>query len=116
MSKVTWEIDGIYLAYFAGEFGTSFGLFLIKENTIQGGDVGSGIYDGAFSISDGKAIGSMSFRTTGGGSMITGANTDLPVSYDTEFSLVLPIEKQDFHRIETIAGPINVRFEKIRSI
>lgn len=116
MSKSSEEIDGIYLAYFTGEFGTSFGIFLIKEKTIQGGDIGSGIYDGDFTVSDGVAIGSMHFRTTGGGSTITGANTDLPVSYETKFSLVLPIENQEYHRIETLTGPINVRFDKIRSL
>ena len=110
--------DGIYLAYFTAEFGTSLGIFLLKDGAFCGGDLGNGMYDGMLSITDdGKWLtGSVEFRTSQGGVMITGATSDLPVSYVTEVSLSLPLEAVDFHSISTITGPVNVRFQKIRSL
>lgn len=110
--------DGIYLAFFTAEFGTSLGIFLLKDGVLCGADLGNGIYDGKLTLSDAgnRLTGSVEFRTSQGGTMITGAASDLPVSYATEVSLSLPLDGVEFHSIATISGPINVRFEKVRSI
>ena len=108
--------QGVYLAYFSAEFGNSMGIFLVQDNTIVGGDIGGGIYDGHFEVVDHKAVGSVLFSTKGGSQTITGAVTDLPASYETSFGFQLPLEDQDFHSFETIAGPVNVRFEKIKNL
>ena len=108
--------DGIYLAYFTGEFGTSMGIFMITKNTLQGGDLGSGVYQGKFEITDSTVVGKISFCAANGGSTVTGAKLDLPTNFETSFELSLPIEAADFHRIETLNGPINVRFSKVRSL
>ncbi|MDC1399738.1 hypothetical protein N8306_04420 [Yoonia sp.] len=110
------EYTGIYLGYFSGEFGNSMGVFLVQVGRITGGDIGAGIYDGEFKVVNGFAVGKMNFRTKTGGQTITGAINDLPISYDTDISLELPLEKPDFHSVQTLNGPVNVRFEKVRSI
>jgi hypothetical protein len=108
--------DGIYLAYFAAELGTSLGIFMLKDGVLCGADLGNGIYDGKLTVADSgkRLVGSIEFRTAQGGTMITGASSDLPVSYSTEVELSL--DGVDFHSVSTISGPINVRFEKVRSI
>lgn len=113
---MTGDTDGIYLAYFSAEFGNSIGMFIVSKNTISGADVGGGIYDGSFNKKNGEASGKITFSMKGGGVTITGAQSDLPVSYDTDFRFQLPLDGQDFHQFETITGPVNVRFEKIRGI
>lgn len=108
--------QGVYLAYFSAELGNSMGIFLVQENSITGGDIGGGIYDGRFEIKGHKAAGTVLFSTKGGGKTITGAVTDLPASYETNFEFQLPLEDQAFHSFDTIAGPVNVRFEKIKDL
>ena len=110
--------NGIYLAYFTAEFGTTLGIFLLKDGVLCGGDLGNGMYDGKLTLADGgkRLTGSVEFRTTHGGTMITGASSDLPVSYATDVDLSLPLDGVDFHSISSVSGPVNVRFEKIRSI
>lgn len=110
------EYQGIYLAYFSAALGNSIGIFLFSDGKITGADVGGGVYDGNFEVVEGCARGSVRFRTTSGGQSITGANSDLPVAYDTEFTFPLPLQKEPFHKLNTIAGPVNVRFEKVREI
>ena len=108
--------DGVYLAYFSAEYGTSIGIFLVSNGRISGGDQGGGIYDGEFNVMDKTANGEIIFTTTKSTMTITGTQNDLPVSFVTKYSFVLPLEKQDFHRLDTIGGVINIRFEKIRDI
>jgi hypothetical protein len=117
MEKST-EYDGIYLAYFTGETGTSLGIFMLKDRVLTGGDLGGGLYDGNVAVDTAEMIvtGSIKFRMQTGGTSITGARSDLPIEYDTDVSLTLPLERVAYHSISTIAGPVNVRFEKVRSL
>lgn len=112
------ENDGIYVAYMAGEFGTSLGMFVFRGTSVQGADLGGGIYDGDLSLSDegGRLIGKLRFSTTKGGNTITGAANDLPVSYDVDIDLQTPVTAAPFHTINTINGPVNVRFERVRKL
>lgn len=108
-------IDGFYVAYFNAEFGTSLGMFVITDGIILGADIGGAMYKGKLTSSaDGKHVqGTVNVSSKSPGTTITGAQSDFPINYDTSFKLQLPIEDQDYHRIETIAGPVNVRFEKV---
>jgi flagellar basal body P-ring protein FlgI len=108
-------MNGFYVAYFNAEFGTSLGMFTIKDGTIVGADIGGTMYKGHLKVSaDGQtAECNMNVSTRAPGMTITGAQSDLPINYDTKFELKLPLENTDYHRIESIAGPVNVRFEKV---
>ena len=112
------DSDGIYIAYFSGEYGTSLGMFTFKGGVICGADLGGGVYDGILKYSsiDQHLSGSITFSLKGGGTTITGAYTDLPVSYDTFVRLKTPVDGPPFHALETLSGPVNVRFEKVRSL
>ena len=110
--------DGFYLAYFAAEFGTSIGIFVLHGSNLIGADLGGGIYDGILDIDlDQKlAKGRIGFKMQNGGTSITGASSQLPVEYFTDVAFKLPLEGQSYHVIETISGTVNVRFEKVRSL
>lgn len=112
------EHDGIYIAYFSGEIGTSLGIFVFKDGVLAGGDLGGGLYDGSAAINAAEMIatGKIKFRMQAGGTSITGAHSDFPIEYDTDVALSLPLERAAYHSINTLAGPVNVRFEKVRAL
>lgn len=112
------EYDGIYLAYFSGEIGTSLGIFVLRDGALTGGDLGGGLYDGSFEVDASKmtTTGTIKFRTKTGGTSITGAHSDFPIEYETDIALKLPLEAAPYHSIDTPAGPVNVRFEKVRPL
>lgn len=110
------SFSGFYLAYFSAEFGNSIGIFVITDHEIVGADLGGGMYDGSFEIEDGSAVGQVRFRTNKGGQTITGASNDLPISHEVSFKFALPLEAPEYHELETLTGPVNVRFEKIREL
>ena len=111
---MTTNYDGIYLAYFTAEFGTSLGMFVFKDGAVTGADIGGARYSGKLTLSDdGKFLsGEIGISMSEGGQTITGAVSDLPVSYETSVTLALPLEDQPFHSIPTRTGTVNVRFER----
>ncbi len=112
------ESNGIYNAYFSGEYGTSLGMFIFKDGVVCGADLGGGVYDGTLEYSSSAKFltGKISFNMRNGGTTITGAHADLPVSYETVVCLKTPLESVLFHEIDTLTGPVNVRFEKVRTL
>lgn len=110
--------DGFFLAYFAAEFGTSIGIFVLRGSDIIGADLRGGIYDGKLNIDADErlATGRIGFKMQQGGTTITGASSELPVQYYTDVAFKLPLEDQPYHEFETITGSVNVRFEKVRSL
>ena len=107
-------LSGVYLAYFSADFGTTMGIYLVKEGIIAGGDLGGGIYDGIYEVAGGVAIGRIRFRSRTPGTSITGASSDVPMNYETPIELTLPLDAVDFHQLDGPAGRVNVRFEKLR--
>lgn len=114
MPNASETLDGIYICYFSAQFGTSLGMFTFINGRVVGADIGGGIYNGHLEVSDDGqfAEGEIEIRMEAGGITITGAQSDLPVSYETPVRLSLPLDKQPYHTIHTINGAVNVRFEK----
>jgi hypothetical protein len=113
------EYPGIYAAYFTGASGNSLGIFLIKDGIIAGADIAGWKYDGSFSLSndDRRIVGNIRFTIPPGEVSISGAIAGgeplemiVPISFPTD------IRNDEFYRIETPAGPINARFDKIRDL
>ncbi|MBZ9851222.1 hypothetical protein LB565_24855 [Mesorhizobium sp. CA14] len=111
-------IDGFYTAYFSGLAGNSIGIFVFKEGLVVGADAGGGRYDGEYALTDdGKHIeAKIHFTPAMGNQTITGISADAEPG-GVEVPLRLPVEfnRTDVHRIETPIGPINAKFDKIRS-
>ncbi len=117
VAKKSNEFDGFYSAYSTGIAGSSFGMFVFKDGIISGSDVGGGNYSGNFVISeDGRDLsGKVIFTIPIGQQTITGtAATTEPITFEVPFQLPTEINRNDVHRIETPAGPINMKFEKLR--
>lgn len=108
--------SGIFLAFFAAEFGNSMGIFLVKDGVMTGGDVGGATYEGEYKVEGDLLAGEVKIFLAAGSTTITGASTDIPSSYPTKVSFKLPIESTPFHSIDTITGPVNIRFQKIKEI
>ncbi|WP_342362240.1 hypothetical protein [Terrarubrum flagellatum] len=112
-------MKSFYAAYFTGAAGSSIGLFFIGDGIIAGVDVGGIRYDGSFKTSKkgGALEGVVEFIMPPGATLITGISggaqeTRVPVP------IHLPSNFADGQviRIETPAGPVNVRFEKLRDL
>ena len=115
----TSAVDGIYSAYFTGVHGNSIAMFVFKDRLITGADVGGGLYEGHFDLTeDGKNIDArITFTLTIGGQSITGASAaDEPVRVEVPLRLPGEINKEDTFRIETPIGPINAKFQKLRTL
>ena len=111
--------DGMYAAYFTGVTGNSMGMFIFQHGLITGADVGGGRYDGTYIVSENgsKIIGNVKFVLPVGNFSITGfaAETD-PIVVDVNIDIPIDLNRHDVHRIDTPLGPINAKFDKIRSL
>mgnify|MGYP006281702571 CR=1 FL=1 len=112
------DYNGIYIAYFTGEYGTSMGLFVFIDGDVVGADLGGATYEGCLSPNEDatRLVGKIGIRMDPGGHTITGAVSDLPSAYETPVSLELPLEMVPYHAITTLTGPIHVRFEKKKAL
>ena len=112
------EINGVYLGFFSGLYGNTVGIFHLIDGNFAGADLGGALYDGFFEISanSDELSGSVKITTKQGASLITGASSDLPISYVTTVTLKVPLENESHHEIVTSTGQVNVRFEKLRAI
>ena len=116
MFKADVGPNGIYIAYFSAELGTTMGIFLIRDGILVGADVGGGLYDGNYTQSGSRAEGRVTFKTRGASTSITGASSDVPMNYDSTFHFSLPLEDADYHLITSPAGRAHVRFERLRGL
>ena len=117
-SKVIDMARAIYAAYFTSFAGQSIGLFYIGDGVLAGIDVGTMKYDGTYKVlADGSMEGVVEYEVPAGVSLITGAP---PSASATKFDLklVLPAGFDDGRTItiQTPAGPVNARFEKVKEL
>lgn len=113
------EFDGFYNAYFSGENGNSFAMFVFTDGKIAGADAGGGLYDGHYTFDDGNAqvIATITFILRLGHTSITGASSEEePIRVDVPVTLPNVIDSDTVHRIDTPLGPINARFQKVRGM
>lgn len=108
----------IYAAYFTSFAGQSMGLFYIGDGVVAGIDISTMKYDGTYkAAADGSLEGAVEYIIPPGVSLITGAP---PATAPTKMTLklVLPAGFDDGRvvTIETPAGPINARFEKVKEL
>ena len=110
-------MEGFYVAYFTGLTGNAVALFVFKDGVIAGADMGGATYDGTFAVTeDGQHVtGNLTFSVANGATLITGASSAGPVRTEVPLKLPTNIANGDVQKIDSPFGPINVRFQKIRS-
>lgn len=113
------KVDGIYAGYFTGVAGVSLGIFLFTGGTVAGADIGDGIYDGEYSLTDdsrGIAV-RLRFTLPIGSASVTGAAAqNEPIAYEINTTLPHPINPDEVLSIETPNGFVNAKFRKIRDL
>ena len=111
--------DALYSAYLTGKTGFTTALLLFSRGVIIGLDIGAGVYDGEYrtATDNGHVVRTLRFAVPAGVSTITGVTSpDDQVTFSVPFDLPLPLDEGSFFRIETGAGPVNVRFNKVRDV
>ena len=112
-------IDGIYLGFFTGALGSSFGVFLFKDGVIAGANAGGAVYDGHYENTEGGAfvVGEVVLQAGENLALITGLTTGAsPLKLSIPIKLPVTFSEEDVHRIEPPAGPVNARFKKVRDL
>ncbi len=108
----------LYVAFFTGIAGSSIGMFYIGDGLILGADAGGMKYDGTIEEKvDGALEGVVQFLVPAGTQLISGLKADqaqtlnVPVRFPKGFD-----DGQRVTRIDTPAGPVNARFERLREL
>lgn len=114
-------LEGRFLvtAYFAGAMGNSMALFYVGDGIIAGIDVGGAIYDGRLEhdAASKTVRGVIKFGIPAGMPLITGlAGPSSPTSIDVPVEFPETFLGGQTVRLDTLVGPLNVRFEKIRDL
>jgi len=111
-------MNGFYAAYLTGVSGNSILLFIIRDGTIIGVDVGGMAYDGTVSKrSNGRYIMHLTYTIPPGMPMITGSG---PVALPTPVALDVELPP-DFASgvvvgVQTPFGPVNAKIKKLRDL
>lgn len=108
----------IYVAFFTGIAGSSIGMFLIGDGIIVGADGGGLKYDGIMEAkADGSLEGMVGFTVPAGVTLISGLTSNEPQTLTVHVVLPRDFDNGDkITRLETPAGPINARFERLREV
>ena len=108
----------LYVAFFTGIAGSNMGMFCIGDGVIAGADGGGLKYDGTVEAKpDGSLEGMVKFIVPAGTHLISGltANQAQTLSVHVRFALGFD-DGERITRIDTPAGPINARFERLREL
>jgi hypothetical protein len=104
-------MDGIYIAYFSGWLGNSFGIFHLAHGKVRGFDAGGLLYLGEFSVdADGHC---------GGGKLrpdfaaLPDSSAVAPQLLDAELDLPPGFCNGQLHSITTPVGHVSVSFERL---
>jgi hypothetical protein len=108
----------LYVAYFTGVAGSNIGMFLIGDGLIVGADAGGLKYDGIMEhMPDGGLEGIVQFIVPAGIQLISGMKTNTEQTINVQVRLSLGFDDGvKVTRIDTPAGPINAKFERLREL
>lgn len=114
---MTNTIDGIYAGFMTGEEGNGFSMFSFLNGIISGADPMGVLFDGSYAVeADAYAV-EVKVTVPAGGTVIQGASAGPSgLTYAVNFRLPLNFAGQDFSRIETPLGAVNLRLQKLRGV
>lgn len=110
------SMEGFYVAYLTGAAGSSMAIFTFLRGVVVGADAGGMTYEGTYEVDEAasQVIGSLSYRVPAGVSLITGFQAPEGSEIKMPFSIATSFADGDIVRIDTPAGPVNAKFQKIR--
>ena len=112
-------IDGFYAAYMTGETGQGFGLFVFQDGVIVGADPLGVKFDGSYETSESTESVSVLIQVDvpPNGTVIQGASSGPSgMRYAVRVVLQENSLNEDWIRIQTPIGPVNLRLKKIRNL
>lgn len=108
-------VDGFYRVAFTGNYGSGFGLLVLRDGKVAGADISGSICDGTYGLNGPVLTISIIMRAPAG---ITPVQTGVPTSSPSEMpiSVSVPTDFGDGRPVlvETPLGKVNVAFVKIR--
>jgi hypothetical protein len=111
------KVDGFYVGYMTGVAGNGLVLFTFLNDIIVGVDAEGVRFDGSYSTrADGNGHDvSVTIFAPPGGSLIQGVPTGpMGLTYKVDTVLPLDLEKDDFIKVQTPFGPVNMKLKKLR--
>lgn len=110
-------IDGIYAGYMTGAEVNGFATFVFLKGIISGVDPLGVMFDGTYTAhAEGYTV-SVTVKIPSGGTVIQGASAGPDgISYNVQLQFSADFAEQDFIRIDTPLGAVNLRLKKIRDL
>lgn len=112
------SLDGFYAGYMTAVGGSGVALFVLREGTLVGADMGGVQFDGNYVLGQhGDYSGSVVVKVPAGVTVIQGV-TAPPSGLSYEVALRLPenFVNEPFFEITTPLGKVNARLQKIRDM
>jgi hypothetical protein len=113
------SIDGIYAVYITGQSGNGLIMLVLKSGLVTGADVTGTLFDGSYISNDGgrNFYIQSSVNAPPNGVTVQGVNTGPSgIIYNVNFVLPSNFDEVDFLEIQTPLGPVNAKFQKLRSV
>jgi hypothetical protein len=115
----TTSVDGIYAVYITGQSGNGLILMMMRNGKMTGVDPMGVMFDGDYSpIGSGEEWqATVTVKAPPGVTTVQGVSTG-PSGITYKVSYVFPknFEQQKFLEITTQLGPVNAKFQKLRSL
>jgi hypothetical protein len=114
---MTDTMNGFYAAYLSGTVGQGFAMFVLRDGKIAGAGALGDIFDGSFRASNGVLDVHVTTKSPPNIPLIQGGTTG-PMGESGELKFQLPetFSSQEFIRLETHRGPVNVKLVKLRAL
>jgi hypothetical protein len=111
------NIEGIYAGYMTGEEGNGFSMFTFLNGIVSGADPLGVTFDGTYEADENGYRVDVKVSVPSGGTVIQGASAGPHgLSYNVGLRLPWNFARNDFTRIDTPMGPVNLRLKKLRSL
>ena len=111
------RIDGIYAAFMTGEEGSGFSMFTFLNGVVSGADPLGVLFDGTYSAEADAYLVDVMVTVPAGGTVIQGASAGPSgLTYNVNLRLPTDFADQDFSRVETPLGAVNLRLQKLRGL
>ena len=111
-------MQGIYQITYRGAADWGMGMLVIKDGTVTGADMGGGLYDGTYTeVHDGVAV-DITMTVPPGMRLVQGTPPKSQ-EYKIPFSLILSnqaVEKREPVLVDLPPGPVNVIFNRLRTL
>lgn len=111
------KIEGIYSAYMTGVDGNGFSMFIFSRGIVVGADPLGVKFEGIYErLEDGYSA-QIVVSVPSNGTVIQGVSSGATgFEYKVSLKLQDGFEREDFVRIETPLGPVNLKLELLKAL